>query len=242
MKKTIVCGEIKSSELSNCEDNLNLSILDISSRTKKTSTSDLQCSEKVEQIGQFNAIQSNYEPSERSRISIAFIAASIEQKLETVARFECGDCLTFFSDNVKISETYAKKMTGIPCQSSSDIFYIANKYVKNLASNNNYTYENAKNDFMREFNRSSAYQKTYFEGHESHIDDFIDFICQEYIQIEAAYTAKRITLKEQQLQIRNTYRKAIHLAGFRIENLEFSVFLVARRCIVGITFVLCLRE
>lgn len=240
LKKIIVCGEIKSSELSNCEDGLNLTILNISSRQKKTVTSDLHssndsgqieqlnviqgnhkpsecarisCVDDLEQIEQLDVIQGNYKPSECARISIAYIAASIEHKLETVARFECGDCLTIFSDNDKISETYATKMTKIPCQSSFDICYIANKYVKNLASNVNYTYENLKIDFMREFDRSSAYQKTNFEGHEKHKDDFIDFICQEYVQTEAAYVAKKITLNEQKLQIRKTYRKAIHLAG-----------------------------
>lgn len=213
LKKVIVCGEVKSSELSNCEDGLNLSILNISSRQKRTATSDLHSFDDSEQLEQLNVIQDNYEPSECARISIAYIAASIEHKIETVARFECGDCLTIFSDNDKISETYATKMTKIPCQSSFDICYIANKYVKNLASNVNYTYENLKTDFMREFNRSSAYQKTNFEGHEEHKDDFIDFICQEYVQTEAAYIAKKITLNEQKLQIRKTYRKAIHIAG-----------------------------
>lgn len=146
------------------------------------------------------------------KISIAYIAGKIEQKIEDLARFDCGDCYDLLSDNDKVPEIETEG-SRIPCQSTFDICYIAHKYVQNLARDYNYTYEKAKSDIFREINDENVYPNTNFEGHEMHQNYFIEFIVSNYINMQATYIAKRVTLKEQKIMLRNKFRKILHFQG-----------------------------
>lgn len=163
-----------------------------------------------------NRIKSMFKSSDTLKMSIAYIAGTIEDKIEKSGRFECGDCLDIFSDNDKISEIFTSEFNRMPCQSTFDICNIAYKYVQNLSLEANYTYEQARQDILREVDVSLAFSGTNFEGHESLKDYFIDFIICYYIQIQATYIAKKVTLEEQTLLLERNdrnQRKYKHFSG-----------------------------
>lgn len=99
-----------------------------------------------------------------------------------------------------------------PRQTTYDLCKIAHKYVENLAQDTNYTYSMAKKDILSEFDASTAFIKTNFDGHATHKDYLIEYIVSEYIKIYATYIAKRITLEEKKV-IGNKLRKLAHNAG-----------------------------
>lgn len=217
-RKNVVCNEILSSEKSNCEDNLNLTILNVSSRSSHVSNSDNTIStvEKPgdsEHLERSNEIRENFEPNEEMTLSIAYIAGTIEEQIEKMGRFECGDCFDLFSVNDKITVDISSKSNRAPCQSTFDICYVAHKYVQNLSQDYRYTFSNAKDDTLHEFDSETAFSKTNFEGHETHKDFFIEFILTRYIHVQATYIAKRVTLREQKILLRNKLRKFIHFSG-----------------------------
>lgn len=147
------------------------------------------------------------------KMSIAYIAGLIEEKIEQSGRFNCGDCYDIFSDNDKLSGDIASNLSRTPCQSTFDICYTAHQYVQNLARDYNYTYERAKSDILREYNDETAYPNTNFEGHVSHKGYFIEFVITHFINIQATYIAKRVTLREEKILLRNKYRKLLHFSG-----------------------------
>lgn len=209
-RKIVVCNEIQCSELSNCSDNLKLDILTMSSNNAISETSaNENCDE--EQLDRLQKFLENYESNDLLKISTAYIASTIEEEIQKVGRFECRDCYDLFTDNEKI--TFASSLKHLPCQSTFDLCETAHKYVEYLASNGDYSYENAKADILREFNADTAYPSTNFELHEEHKDFFIDFICSSYIRIQASYVAARITQREQKFMAANYYRKRAHAAG-----------------------------
>lgn len=217
-KKIVVCNEIKCSEKSNCGDHLNLTVLSVSSRrshsTKVSIANDF--SSDTTDLERSNMILQNYESNDLLKMSIAWDAATIEDQIEKLGRFECGDCYDLFSDNDQIDElpeSFASKFARLPRKSTFDICNTAHKYVQNLALDANYTYEAAKKDILHEYSSETAYPKTNFAGHEEHKYFIIEFITTKYIDMQATYIAKRVTLKEQKLLLRNKLRKIIHFAG-----------------------------
>lgn len=146
------------------------------------------------------------------KISIAYIASTIEKSIISSANFQCGDCYDLFFVNDKYSGISVSNTDSTPRQTTFDICEIAHKYVEYLAQDVSYTYAMAKADILREFDASTAFTNTNFEEHESHKDFLIEFIVTSYIRIQATYIAKRITLKEKQI-MGNKLRKLTHFAG-----------------------------
>lgn len=225
-KKIVVCNEIQCSEGSNCLDKLNLTVLSVSSSSSRkienavvnpdTTNLKILHDENLhdsEDIERLDIIKAKYKSSDALKMSIAYIAGKIEQQIELSGRFECGDCYDLFADNDKVSEAIASELTRTPCQSTFDICNIAHKYIQNLSRDYNYTYEIAKSDIFREFDEETAYPKTNFEGHELHRGYFIEFVVTHYMNIQATYIAKRVTLKEQTIMLRNKLRKIVHFRG-----------------------------
>lgn len=211
--KIIVCDEIASSEKANCNDNLNLSILRVSSTKNAISNPNAEACNDNSNIERLMDIKKNYEPNDMSTFSIAYIASTIENTILTSTSFRCGDCYDLFFVNDEYSGKFMSNSTErAPRQSTFEICAIAHKYVENLAQNSSYSYEMAKGDILREFDASTAFAKTNFDGHEEHKDFLIEFIVTTYIRIQATYIAKRITLKEKQILTGNYFRKLAHFS------------------------------
>lgn len=217
-KKLTVCNEIKCAEKSNCEDELELTILNVSSRRKSFTDEDGSDShvgniDEPVDVERLHVIQSDFKSNNLTKMSIAHIADIIEHRIEKSGRFKCGDCKDIFSDNDKLSEIFVTELKGIPCQSTFEICETAEKYVWNLSLDFNYTFGKAMNDILGAFDSQTAYSKTNFEGHETHKEYILRFIITEYVNISATYLAKTITLKEQKLLLRNSFRKLLQLNG-----------------------------
>lgn len=217
-RKLVVCNEIRCAEEGNCEDELKLTILDVSSRGKSitheaTSDSNVEDIDETANIDRLNEIQSTYKSNNLIKTSIAHIADLIERRIEKGGRFECGDCRDIFSDNEKLNDTFATGLHSTPCQSTFDLCETAEKYVRNLSLDFNYTFENAMSDIFVEFDSQTAYSRTDFEGHENHKDYILKFIATEYVNISATYIAKTITINEQKMLLRNKFRKLLHFAN-----------------------------
>lgn len=220
-KKIVICSEIQSSEYANCSDALNLTILQVSSRQSNVDIdlngneppegedSDQDHIEQLERIEKFKG--KNVDGC--TKISIAHIAGSIEERIKKSGRFECGDCFTMFADNRKLVGDFTSKLRAVPCQSTFDICEIAHKFVENIPLDFNYTFKQAMDDIFHVIEGKVIYPNTNFDGHEMHKQFFVDFIATNYVDIQATYIAKRVTLKEQTLALRNRYRKMLHLAG-----------------------------
>lgn len=218
-RKVLINDEIKCSDQSNCRDSLCLDILGISSRRSNLNTVDSEhslnahanyegCANPNEQI------ETNHcELKELESVSVAHIAGIIEKKIDEQGRSHCADCIRIFSENDKIAQLSQSHLTRIPCQSTFDICSIAHKHVKKLVTDSSYTYGSLLSDVSREFNNTTAYSKTNFEGHEDHKTYFITFIAEEYIRIQATYIAKKVTLQEQEILLGNKAKKMRQLKG-----------------------------
>lgn len=215
-KKNVICNEIQSSEHANCSDALNLTILQVSSGQRNVEIDlngneipdDSDHNEQLERIAKFGG--KNVDGC--TKISIAYIAGSIEERIRKSGRFECGDCFTMFDDNPILDGEFTSMLRAVPCQSTFDICEIAHKFVENIPLDFNYTFKQAMDDILRVVEAKDIYPNTNFQGHETHKQFFIEFIATNYIDIQATYIAKRVTLKEQTLALRNRYRKMLHLA------------------------------
>lgn len=146
-------------------------------------------------------------------MSIGYVAGTIETSIENSVRFECGDCFDLFTDNDKMLGNVALDNGRKPCQSTFDICFTTHKYVQCMARDAAYSFQQAKQDILHEIDNYVAYPNTNFEGHEEHKQYFIEFVVEKYVEIQATYPAKKITLNEQKMLLRNKYMKALHFMG-----------------------------
>lgn len=125
-KKIIVCNEIACSEKANCEDNINLTIMEVSARPIYVPsipiTEDFDDDSYVERLIK---IRKNLKSNDMLKISIAYIAGTIENKIISSARFECGDCFDLFFVNDQYSGSFTSNNDRVPRQSTFDICEIA---------------------------------------------------------------------------------------------------------------------
>lgn len=209
--KIIVCIEIVSPESANCTDNLSMQILSVSSTSTVTSDSNAEDLSEELSIEHLIRIKNKYELNEMLALSIAYIASTIESAIISSGRFSCGDCYDLIFVNAQYSGSFVSNNSDrVPLQSIFDICAIGHKYVENLAQDASYTYNMAKRDILHEFDASTAFPETNFEGHEEQKAFLIEHIVTNYIRIQATYIAKRITLKEKQILTGNYYRKIAH--------------------------------
>lgn len=141
------------------------------------------------------------------------MASSIEKKIQTYAAFNCEACREVFSTNKKITDNFFAGKLGPPCETTYQICYIANNFLKILAKNVRYTYDELFNDICNQINIESAYANTNFDRHETHREYFIKVIIEEYVRKEANSIARAVTRKEKGSLIRNLLVKQIHRSG-----------------------------
>lgn len=229
-RRIIVNQEIRSSRSSNCQDHLN--ILTVSSRRLQRESAEsnknlspiltdsddgAEFDEDKKNPDQTELMQEcEFLPDDLEKTSVAYMAGLIEKKILTQAAFNCPLCRQVFSVNDKIAETL---LTGtldsvqVPCQTTFDICYISNTYLKILARDAGYTYEKLFSDIWRQMDIKNAYAKTNFEGHEEHKEFFIKIIIEEFVRKQANCIAKEVTRKEKGLLMRHFLNKQIHRSG-----------------------------
>lgn len=219
-RKLFINNSIRSSELANCIDDLN--ILTISSHRSRrpilngsnTPTCDESleesvCERSLEQICNLNPLVDGLED-----VSIAYLAGFIEKKI-TNSRFECSDCLNVLKENEKILESqYMKSQhTQIPCRSTYTICKIANRNLNTYKRRSECNYDALFNFIMREINLSSLYINSNFVHDEMHKYYFVSFVVEEFLRLQSNQIARTTTLNLQTKIMRKGLHKYVHFLG-----------------------------
>lgn len=219
-RKLLVNNGIRSSELANCIDDLN--ILTISScRSRRPilndsnpptfdeSLTDSVCDKDLAQISNLNPLIDGLED-----VSIAYLAGFIEKKI-TVSRFECGACLNVLNENAKIlrSQYMKSQYTQLPCRSTYNVCKIANRHLNLYKRKSDFNYDTLFNSIMREIDLGSLYSNSNFEHEEMHKYYFVTFIVEEFLRLQSNQIAKTSTLNMQQKILRKGLHKYVHFLG-----------------------------
>lgn len=221
-RKVVINNEITSSHLSNCLDNLN--ILFISSRRpkllsienendlKKSAFDDfLDCVEEAEEIDGLEG--ADYLLEDLSQTSVAFIAGTIEKKIEKCWHIRCVECLRIFYDDDKIVGSMRTDKTRPPSKSTFKICLVANQFLKIFETDYSYSYNKLLNKVLRSINFSNIFPKSDFTTHEGHKYYCVKFIAEEFIRIKCNFLAKQTTLKQHRIMMRKKLTKVVHYCG-----------------------------
>lgn len=214
-RKVVVNTQINCSSFSNCIDCLN--ILTISSKNSyRTETNAVfGVKEYLQYIESSVPVQTrvkcDFEFDILNSCSVAYVAGSIEHKIESVGRFNCESCRKVFTCNEKIvvpTVNLAAKQN-VPCKSTFEICTIAKSHLTATMHDLNFDYNSLLNDILRDINYNDMYSKTDFEGHVAHKFHFIFVIVEEFLRVEANYFAKESTLNEHAKMLRNKLKKLV---------------------------------
>lgn len=118
-----------------------------------------------------------------------------------------------FSRIMKSQHFIQSRKKNIPCKSSFEICVIADKHLKATMFELNFEYNSLLDSILRDINYEHMYAETNFENHVHHKFFIIEFIVEEFIRIQANYTAKKATLNEQQKMLRSQVKKMLHNLG-----------------------------
>lgn len=223
IRKLMVQSEFTASENANCKDALN--ILHMPSTSHKLpldNSNDLNSTnydvsdkqkEALERIQRFSPNDVMLDAS--SEATITFNAGIIEQKVQSVGRFNCNECKQVFSVNEKISDCCIKSAKiNTPCVSTVLICKIADKYMRVFKTSIvHFNYQLIYQRIFEDVNFQTIYEKSFESCHESHKQYFVKFIIEEYMRMIATYMAKEFTLNQSKLFFRKKLRKTIHVHG-----------------------------
>lgn len=223
IRKLMVQSEFTASENANCKDALN--ILHMPSTSHKLpldNSNDLNSTnydvsdkqkEALERIQRFSPNDVMLDAS--SEATITFNAGIIEQKVQSVGRFNCNECKQVFSVNEKISDCCIKSAKiNTPCVSTVLICKIADKYMRVFKTSIvHFNYQLIYQRIFEDVNFQTIYEKSFESCHESHKQYFVKFIIEEYMRMIATYMAKEFTLNQSKLFLRKKLRKTIHVHG-----------------------------
>lgn len=219
-RKIQVNNEIKSSAFSNCKDQL--SILFISSRrptlnvisetqhaTENVDVVEEETTQMLQQIDENAHLTDGLEDH-----SVAYVAGVIEKKILS-SRFDCGLCFNVLKENGKICDSMIlhSKNTQLPCRSTYLICKVANQCFKIFKRSITFSYSQLINAILRRIDENHMFTDSNFDGHATHKHDFIKYIAEEFIRVQATYVAKKITLSEQQILLRKKLVKILHFKG-----------------------------
>lgn len=219
-RKLFANDGIRSSELANCIDDLNIltisshrsrrpTLNELNASTIDDSLSDSMCEQGLEQIGDMNFLADGLEDA-----SIAYLAGFIEKKID-FSRFECSDCINVLRENDKIlaSMCMQSSYTQIPCRSTYNVCKIANRDVNVHKRRSHFSYEALFNVIMREINMNSLFSNSNFEHDPMHKYYFVTFIIEEFIRLQSNQIAKTKTLDMQRKILRKGLHKYVHFIG-----------------------------
>lgn len=223
-----------SSEFANCEDNLN--ILTISSAGSSRQMPSEESTEAVmvdmefegnylmendesvellanealreeELLQNISSFDSNIKTKEDA--TVAFFAGSVEIRLQS-KRFDCQHCQFIFNENEKVEGIFFENnKTQKPCKSTYLICRYTHKFISEKIGKVDFDYHGIMRSTLNSVRNSYLFSRTNF----SHIDGyfhkqcFVKDIIDEYVRIYATYVARRITLEQQQIIIRNRNKR-----------------------------------
>lgn len=154
-------------------------------------------------------------------ITIAYIAAKIEEKIESTERFYCSECKLVFQENDKVNNCFMSvKSLRIPCVSTFNIckethrhleFSDPRKNIKNM--DGSFNFKVLYYLIFRSIDFNNLFPNTNFDGHAEHIYHFTKCIVNEYIKIRQTKVAEEITLEQHERMLRRRLNKLIIFSG-----------------------------
>lgn len=232
-RRVLVDNEIKTSKSANCEDKLDFLFVSSCKSSNKNSNS-LPNATTVnlehEPIVTQNEPQNNNDEyqqqcdilmdilienlDDNKRIGLAYMAGVIDKKITMNAAFHCDKCKNILVDDDKIIlNSFPKnKTTQIPCISTFEICLWAYDNLKPALKSMDFNYFTLIDKILQK-DMSRFYSKTDFSEHEEHKAIFVKFIVEEFINMQATYTAKKVTLMVQENNNKKKANKVEHFLG-----------------------------
>lgn len=137
--------------------------------------------------------------------SLCRIAYDIEQNIRSKGRFDCDHCLNIFNVNDKVIINFPSEGEPLSaCISTVHICKVVNKYLNRFKQDFIFNYERLLNSVLNRIDNTEMFNKSDFSLHQEHKGDFITFIAEECIRVQATQIARDLTLQISQ----NNFRKS----------------------------------
>lgn len=216
-RKLLLCIPHMSSKYTNCNYFEVSNILTVSSTQTPTmpSCNDINSAEAIEINTDYKMLLSpERDPYEHHMC--AYISSTIEvnivQKIKSHCISACQDCLSVFSENRKINDSFIEKKNKSgcpliqPCCSTRDILIICNNVCKILEENYSHVnYNIVCKTIWNSINIDELYESSQFNCHHhadklpgtlTHKEHFVIAVVQEYMRMKSINICKRITDEE----------------------------------------------
>lgn len=220
LRKLLIQNEIKSSDLSNCADNLKILMV----------TSRRQNQRNENNLLTFNVVREEEEEGEEEEprpmidinendmlldcceeITISHMAGLLENKILQCGRFDCS-CSEVLIQNEKVIDLSVSNKHRLPCISTLYICKVASACFNKSRNQINFDYDFVIENIMENIDLDCIFVD-FFKCDISHKAGFVKYIVQEFIRLQATYIAKNLTLVEKKVLCRNKLNKIIHFLG-----------------------------
>lgn len=210
-RKILINKEITSSEHANCLDRLNIYFMPSTSK-KNEDREELPVELPEECNDPFKT--DDYLLDATHEATVCQIAAGIEFKIRTEARFGCNLCLNLFNENSKVVAKFLHNShLDPPCVSTVHICKVASIYLNIFMKAPKFHYSSLLKKVLEEIDHGNVFNASDFQLHLDHKMHFIQYIAEDFIRVRATYVAKNLTLQEQEKMMRNKLNKTIHMVG-----------------------------
>lgn len=212
LRKLLASNSIHLSERGNCtvfdsvsdhDKYSNISI--ITSRRPKlvashNMTQDFTPDDIEEVLGEMNEIQSlkpRTQLIDLNDITTAYIASTIEIRIETSEKYSCHLCKCVFGENERVHQAFnSSSHTKSACQSTFDICSIADHFLKLEILKGQYSLQLIIHSIISSLDMTKLYSETNFLEHEHPKIDLIREVLTQYIRYKANLLAKTVSINE----------------------------------------------
>lgn len=159
------------------------------------------------EIGEIQRLESRSKLTDLSDITTAYIASTIEIKIESSDKYSCQLCKAVFAENEKIHQAFnSANHTRRACRSTFDICRAADYFLKLEILKGQYSLELISQSIISSLDIAELYPDTNFSDHDHLKVEFIRSILFEYIRYKGNFLAKTISFDE----FHNNLRRRLH--------------------------------
>lgn len=143
-------------------------------------------------------------------INVAYIAHSIETKIESSPKFGCEFCKDVFTQNTKIHHSFTGTNSAQkPCLSTFEICITADHFVKLEMLKGQFDLELIQYSILSSLDEPNLYTNSIFDEHPGHKSDLIKYIVNEFVRIKGQFIAKTVSLNELKNHARRRLARSI---------------------------------
>lgn len=233
-RKVVVSRELTSSTLSNCIDRLNILHMSSESQPKKYvkpavvrvdptffinrkrkpdgNLTSIDTISKLLDATQYHPVDDQEFPFDGSKITIAYLAKIIEDKILNDIRSKCQECSKIVR-HIFMEQDSVQHVQRRARQSTVDIGQVCNDLLRIHSFKIDFSYA----ELLRFINEShysmDLFPEADFDHNHEHKSDLIQLIVEEFVRLRATYIAKKISLNEKKKMLRRKNLKSVHQAG-----------------------------